>query len=385
MDVHATRGSPATLAYTKDGVAFSDAACTAEIASWPYLAPVLTAGVVTAYIPPTVQMRWCNSVGHALMSSIELEIGGQRIDKHYGEWMDVWSELTEKEEKRSGMWDMIGKYPDAEYEVATRRQSARRTYYIPLVFCFNRTQGMALPIIALPYHQIKINVEFRPYLECLRSSVAISRLEAKRGGALPSFEDVRMYADYVFLDTPERRRFATTPHEYLFEQLQFLGDEAILENTSNRKLTLNFSHPVKELVWVYTAKEFYDGSDSTTGNQWFRYDVPGAPGKDVFTEAKLLLNGSDRTVARPAGYFRMVQPYQHHTRCPSKNVYVYSFALTPEDLQPSGTCNFSRVDTAHLNISFDSSIIQQGRIKVFAFSYNVLKVQGGMAGLAFAG
>lgn len=377
-------GTPATLGYEKGGLVYTDAACTAEIPSWPYMAPIRTAGVVTSYAQPTVRMRWCNSVGHALLSSVEVELGGQRVDKHFGEWMDVWSELSEKEEKRAGLWDMIGKYDQAAYDDRpSRTQSRRRTLYIPLIFSFNRHQGLALPLVALTYHQIRFNIEFRPYLECIRTTAAVTKLEAKAGGALPAFEDIKLYAEYVFLDTPERRRFATMPHEYLVEQLQFLGDEAVLENTASRKLTLNFNHPVKELVFVYTPKVYYDGSDPLTTNQWFRYDVPGAPGSDVFTEAKLLLNGGDRTSSRPPGYFRMVQPYQHHTRCPSKNIYVFSFALNPEDIQPSGSCNFSRIDTAQLSLSLDPAVIKQGRIKVFALSYNVLRVSGGMGGLAF--
>ena len=374
-------GVNAGFAWELAGKVYSNAACTTEIVSWPYM---VSTGGGTSYAQPTALPRWCNSVGHALMSSVELEIGGQRIDKHFSEWWDIWSELSEKEEKRGGLWEMIGKYGDDAYDAGpTRDQGRARTYYIPLTFCFNRNIGLALPLVALTYHQVKFNFEFRPYLECIRcAGLNIASLTAKEGGTVPSFTDIKMYAEYVFLDTPERRRFAASPHEYLIEQLQFLGDESVLPGALNRKLQLNFNHPVKELVWVYVPKTHYE-VNPVTGNQLFKYSIPSDASLDVFDTAKLLLNGNDRFSDRPPGYFRLVQPYQHHARCPAKKVYMYSFALNPEDVQPSGSCNFSRVDTAHLSLKMNSAI-ELGRIKVFALSYNVLRVQSGMSGLAFS-
>lgn len=367
-----------TFAWERAGKVYSNAQCTTEIVSWPYM---VASGDI--YVQPASLVRWCNSIGHALMSSVELEIGGQRIDKHFSEWWDIWSELSEKEEKRPGLWEMIGKYSDAAYDAgATRDQGRARTYYIPLTFCFNRHMGLALPLVALTYHQVKFNFEFRPYLECIRSTTPVAALSAKAGGGVPAFTDIQMYAEYVFLDTPERRRFATMPHEYLIEQLQFLGDESVLPGTLNRKLQLNFNHPVKMVSWVYVPKSNYE-VNAVTGNQLFKYDITSDASLDVFDNAKLLLNGNDRFSERPPGYFRMVQPYQHNTRCPSKKVYVYSFALNPEDIQPSGTCNFSRVDTAQLALKMNSAI-ELGRVKVFALSYNILKVQSGLSGLQFA-
>jgi hypothetical protein len=373
------------LAYERGGLAYGDQNCTNEIVSWPYLRPTLAGSTITGYAEPTVKLKWCNSIGHALLNSVELEIGGQKIDRLLPEWMDIWNELTEREEKQEGFCEMIGKYDDKEYYADTspvRPRSARRTYFVPLIFTFNRHPGMAIPMIALTYHSVKLNFEFRSYLQCIDASHPITKLVSKADGvSLPAFQDVKLFAEYVFLDTPERRRFAETPHEYLIEQMQFLGDETVLENTGTKRFTLNFSQPVKEIVWVYTSKE------ATDGNRWFRYDVPGEFGavldNDSFVEANLKINGVDRIVIRPASYFRLVQPYQHHTRTPRKNVYVYSFALNPEDVQPSGSCNFSRVDPAHLVLTFDPATVKQGRLKIFAFSYNVLRIREGLAGLAF--
>lgn len=366
--------------------------------SWPYLVRV-GASAPYDYDTPKADLRWTNSIGHALLASVEIEIGGSRIDRHVGEWLDVWSELTEKEEKRAGLWDMIGKYDEAEYDDSfyvagdndwrmNRAWSRARTYYIPLKFCFNTMPGMYLPLVALSYHQIKYNFEFRPYLECIRATVPVTKLTAKVGGDVLAMKACNVFADYCFLDAPERIRMAEIPHEYLITQVQFLGDEAVPapsdpNGSRSRKFSLNYSHPVRELVWVYTAKKNYE-VDAQTGNNWFKYDVPNQPDLEIFDECRLVINGHDRFTPRSAPYFRLVQPYEHHTRCPTKRVHCYSFSLlSPEDWQPSGQANWSRFDSAQLQFQL-SSALPVGRMKIFAYSFNVLRVASGLAGLAFS-
>lgn len=378
----------ATATYSGASVSGTAVARSGELTTWPYLCR--SGGAVPyTFAPPSHRLRWTNSVAHAVLSSVEIEIGGARIDKHYGEWLDVWSELTEKEEKRGGFWEMVGKYGDAEYDAGwAREQSQRRTYYLPLRFCFNTSPGLYLPLVALSYHQIKYNFEFRDYLECIKAAVPVSQLVSKQGGEVLSMADCTVFADYVFLDAPERIRMAEIPHEYLVTQLQFLGDEAVPapsdpNGTRARKYSLNFNHPVRELVWVYVAKSNYE-RDAVGGNNWFRYGVPGDDAAEVFDECRLVINGHDRFSTRSAPYFRLVQPYQHHTRCPSKKVHVYSFSLlSPEDFQPSGQANFSRFDTAQLQFTLNAQL-PVGKMKIFAYSFNVLRVASGLAGLAFA-
>jgi hypothetical protein len=360
----------------------------AALPTWPYLCRS-GGSVPYAYAAPSHALRWTNSIGHAVLASVELEIGGQRIDKHYGEWLDIWSELTEREEKRAGAWEMIGKYADADYDAGWQRaQSRARTLYVPLRFCFNTTPGLYLPLIALGYHQIKYNFEFREYLDCVKAAVPVSQLTAKQGGGTLSM-GCSLYADYVVLDTPERMRMAEIPHEYLITQLQFLGDEAVPapgdpNGTRSRKYRLGYNHPVRELVWVYTAKSNYD-RNAVTGNNWFKYGVPGDDTAEVFDQAQLVFNGGSRFAPRSAPYFRLMQPYEHHTRCPAKKVHCYSFSLlSPEDAQPSGQANFTRFDTAELQFLLNANL-PVGRMKIFACSYNVLRIAGGLAGLAFTG
>ena len=169
------------------------------------------------------------SIGHALIEYVELEIGGQRIDKHYGEWLEMWSELTLPAEKRIGFKEMIGRSDVDTGKIETNK------LYIPLQFFFCRNPGLALPLIALQYHEVKLNIKFR----------AQADLDSATTPDL-AFNEVRMFVDYVYLDNEERQRFAQMSHEYLIEQVQHTGPEA----TSSDQVRLNFNHPVKELVWT---------------------------------------------------------------------------------------------------------------------------------------
>ena len=216
--------------------------------------------------------RWLDNPGHQLISMVEVEIGGQRIDRQYGDWMHIWNQLTLTSEQEDGFHKMIGNTTQLTYltdpafaAVATacsaadvpnavcapRKALPETTLYVPLEFWFCRNPGLALPLIALQYHEVKINIELRPLDECLWavSAVAHSGGNKKHTASYnKSLVAASLYVDYVFLDTDERRRMAQNPHEYLIEQLQFTGDESI--GSSSNKIKLNFNHPCKELVWV---------------------------------------------------------------------------------------------------------------------------------------
>ena len=243
----------------------------------------------------------------------ELEIGGQKIDKHYGEWMYIWNELSLPAGKRVGYDKMVGK----------EKLTANKKHYIPLEFWFCRNVGLALPLIGLQYHEVKVNIQFET-----------AAVMAGTGSTL----EAELWVDYVYLDTDERRKFAQSSHEYLIEQLQFTGNESAAP-----KIKLNLNHPVKELVWVARRPS------TTAGIKWNHYD--DGSGEILVKTAKLTLNGNDRFATRDGDYFNLVQPFQHHENIPSnKGINVYSFALKPEEHQPSGTLNMSRIDTASLSL-----------------------------------
>ena len=284
-----------------------------------------------------------------LVKTVEVEIGGQKIDKHYSQWLDIYNELFETSHDYRIAMNTIPAGIDGTEKTAT--------VYVPLRFWFNRNPGLALPLIALQYHEVKINMT----LETAANVI----VKATAGDTLTASLSADLLVNYLYLDTDERRRFAQVSHEYLIEQVQHTGPE------SEANVDMTFNHPVKALFW--------------SGKKW----------KDV----KLQLNGHDRAAVQPHDYYHLVQPYEcglghsgkqmNGTRgwsdpvsagydADTSTVGMYSFCLKPAEHQPSGTCNFSRIDNARLNVGVD------GTLYLFAMNYNVLRIMSGMGGLAYS-
>ena len=273
------------------------------------------------------------------VDNVEVEVGGQVIDKQYGHWMQVWTDLSHPIDKSELL--------DACLKAANEEVS-----YLPLQFWFCRNPGLALPLIALQYHEVKLNITF---------------------GTITHGGNVAVWCDYVFLDTDERRRFAQVSHEYLIEQVQFSNSLSVSGTSAQHEL--RFNHPVKELVWTVDGKN-------------------GAATDDITVKDALLqLNGHDRFKRREGKYFTKVQRYQYHSGSENQAgsiPHVYSFALKPEEHQPSGTCNFSRIDNAVLNLNMDATGANSldttagGKLRVYAVNYNVLRIMSGMGGLAYS-
>ena len=482
-----------------------------------------------------VYARWLDFPGEQMISQVEVEIGGQRIDRQYGDWMHIWNQLTLTSEQQRGYYKMVGNTTQLTFITdpsfndvdgpceanaprqvcAPRNALPETTLYVPFQFWYCRNPGLALPLIALQYHEVKINLDIRPIDECLWAVGTLNCGSAYGNGRSTSSGKVTtaynqslvaasLYVDYVFLDTDERRRMAQNPHEYLIEQLQFTGDESV--GSSSNKIKLNFNHPVKELIWVVQPDENVDycaslecsqtlysvlgaqpfnytdaidalpnaihsfgGPDSVAGtsqsfitadglfhdagavdvtaqNWWGTgpqstlaagqgtngsnttpqadYNGPNLGfginntqnndslaiensgvsdagtfvlaetsldmhcwGENPVVTGKLQLNGQDRFSEREGTYFDLVQPYQHHTRNPDTGINVYSFALRPEEHQPSGSCNFSRIDNATLQLVLSNATVEgtkTAKVRVYATNYNVLRVMSGMGGLAYS-
>ena len=479
-----------------------------------------------------VWARWLDYPGEHLCDQVEVEIGGQRIDRQYSDWMHIWNQLTMSKEQERGYYKMIGHTTQLTYICdpsfanidgpcsdntspsnicAPRNALPETTLYIPLQFWFCRNPGLALPLIALQYHEVKIIIEMRHLDQMLWAVKDLYGNSASVDNKCTlayqqSLVSASLFVDYIFLDTDERRRMATNPHEYLIEQLQYTGDESV--GSSSNKIKLNFNHPCKELIWVVQKDEHVDycnqfkneqllyqalgaqpfnytdavdalppaihafgsretvagkygatggvenyGTISATGlfesafavtvtgvssgpagatstdsvhHQWpgpgtgdTDY-IPGTAtgpgnaypgsegslltdagvfvlaetaldmhcwGENPVVTAKLQLNGQDRFSDREGSYFDVVQPWQHHTRAPDTGINVYSFALRPEEHQPSGTCNFSRIDNAYLTLLLSNSTVtgtQTAKVRVYSVNYNVLRIMSGMGGLAYS-
>lgn len=347
--------------------------------------------------------RWTHRVGLALIKTAELEIGGQKIDTQYGEWLNIWNELSLPHDKRLGWQKMVGheirgiNFDDENYW-DTGNGAPQTTLYIPLEFWFCRNVGLALPLISLQYHEVKVHVDFRNLSELDHFNSPIENSY--------NIVDAALWCDYIYLDTDERRRFAQASHEYLIEQIQVV-EQSVQPGSDATRVDLTYNHPVKELVWVVQLDGVVDGNGSvlhygdSLKNLWFNYtdgfedqyyrDNNITLYSDDFarfnncTSAKLQLNGHDRFQEREGEYFNLVQPFQHHTCTPlSKGINVYSFALRPEEHQPSGTCNFSRIDNATLIVGHSRLGNKSAKIRVYATNVNVLRVMSGMAGLAYS-
>jgi len=481
---------------------------------------------------------WIRRVGHSLLKNTEVDIGGSKIDKQYGTWLDIWYELSrESGDIERGYNKMIGDVP----ELTTYDGNDKREYtlYIPLKFWFNRHVGLALPLISLQYHEVRIYFEFE---EATKMVVANKTFKESSDAKCVAMKDATLLVDYIYLDSEERRRFAQVGHEYLIEQLQFTGEESA--QTLTHKYNLNFNHPTKELIWAvrngnycnnkqflcYTHKDDWcesgdsgvlhrcgeqilrdsicllsaevdaqdpsgspctvlEGENKPTNGSWEEF-CPGTEGTsnngkvnvknmspdkalwlntdslkfgaysltdkieadvvvdelnnvrvtnlstsltvrdlsipveclddtrctsddvcvNIFSNYGVLidgtgnpvqygiiqLNGLDRFDRREGNYFNYVQTYQHHTNTPKDGINVYSFALIPEQHQPSGSANLSRIDRTQLNIWFWDPTYVDGLPKlnfifntlnlmfIYAHSYNVLRIMSGMGGLAYS-
>ena len=334
--------------------------------------------------------------GLRVIKHAEVEIGGQRIDKHYADWMYIWNELSMPVGKKEGYYNMVG---------GGGGDLSGKSLYVPLEFWFCRNIGLALPLIGLQYHEVKVNIQFEEPGLVIQSGASTT----------PSNLSASLWVDYIYLDTDERRKFAQSSHEYLIEQLQFTGRES-----ATNKIKLNFNHPVKELIWVVhdTSINAQDWFNYTTNTEVIKdaiaakftvdnqqvnadvvYDLPYSyyvtemrPGKqnNPIKQAKLILNGNDRFSARDGRYFNIVQPYQHHENVPNNaGINVYSFALKPEEHQPSGTLNMSRIDTAVLDLQYADGYkamnsSSEKQVSIFAVNYNVLRILSGMGGIAYS-
>jgi hypothetical protein len=353
-------------------------------------------------VPDDYELVWTNFTGLALLQSVEVEIGGQPIDKHYSTWMYAWQELTMTSEKADGYKRMVGGV-DAMGWLSLGNSSAHNLLRIPLDFWFNINAGLSLPLIALQYHEVKFVFNFEEFRNLVivvdkNSGDVLERADWRLVGPAPT-PQIDMFIDYIYLDTDERRKFAQMSHEYLIEQVQQTEQSIPIKGAgglSNQRLS--FNHPCKELIW------FFVRNDNLENNDWFNFS--GAPkgheklGPDMLKTAQLKLNGHPRfSPARDPLFFRQWQPFIHHTTIPDSNLYVYSFALRPEEHQPSGTCNFSRIDNTHLELQMNTKdadyvspipgvepfpVPDSVLLTVYARNYNVLRIMSGMGGLAYS-
>jgi hypothetical protein len=419
-------------------------------------------GVASSYSNGMGDITWVNNTGHAILNYADILIGKQLIDRQYGEWMEIWTQLTQSESKKRGLDLLLNRNSTLIVNPGPL------TLYIPFQFWFCRNIGLALPLVALQYHDISLEVNFRPLSQMYTfvnpnygtsifynvtstgssnivnitkpysSALDLSQLDAqaniivfpdgtqyfihpndpiplgggqdgsianpwqvrltqippawtnascyiKPNGVInmttqPQITEVRLYVDYIYLDTVEQREFATAKHRYLIEQIQYSGSESISAGTNTKRLKINFNLPIKELFWLNQLNAVYNTNDLFNySNTVDAYQTPG----NIMTSGLIYINGIERFSQRTGNYFRLIQPYQKHTRSPNNFVYSYAFSVRPEEHQPSGCSNFSKIDTKELFMNLSPNL-GDCNLRVYGLNYNILRIYSGMGGIAFS-
>ena len=326
-------------------------------------------------------VSYVNAVGHALIQEVTLEIGEQEIDRQSGEWMEIWSNYTTTKDKQTAFYNMIGKVDG--YSPPTLFGPLK--LYIPLRFWFCKNPGLALPLVALQYHPIRINLTLRPLNQLFFSQGLTTPLCTTLQVKPVSITDLMLWGDYVYLDVEERRRFVSSTHEYLIEQVQYTAPIPIAPGATSGSLRFEFNHAVRELFW-YVQRDAM-----TRYHEYFNFSSLGTfevgTRTDILLDAVLQLDGFDRFQVRDAGYFRLVQPWQYHTVVPEEFfMYSYSFALRPEDAQPSGSMNASRMDSMVLQVNINPTLVGSiGTLhtRIYGINHNVLRIADGFGGVLF--
>lgn len=339
-------------------------------------------------------LSYTNATAHALIQEISIEIGEQEIDKQTGEWMEMWSNFTVTEDKRQGWNNMIGKVQGASQGNAPANNVnlfGPLSLYVPLRFWFCKNPGLYLPLLALQYHPVRINITLRPLQQMFVNDNPTTSPCDVAANASASITSMVMYGDYVHLDVEERRRFVANAHEYLIEQVQYTPSISIDSTATTVQVPVEFNHPIREMYWVVQRDV------AVAARQWFNYtnlSIGENSGmtylnsyQNLINQALIRVDGFDRFDIRRADYFRLVQPYQFHTVIPFEDfIYSYSFCFRPEDVQPNGSMNASRLDNITVELQMNTTVTPvrgPANVRVYALNHNVLRIIDGFGGLLF--
>jgi hypothetical protein len=322
-----------------------------------------------------IYTSWVNAIGYVIIDYVEIQIGERVIDRQYGQWMNIWSELITDLSKRDALNTMIGRHDF--FTVTT--QNGPLNLYVPLQFWFCNNLGSSLPLVAIQNQDVRINMKLKSFTSLWVSNDTTNASEILNQDI--TFDQLTLLVDYIFLDEDERRFFAQNKHYYLIEQIQ-LSTTSIDITRSENIIDLPFNHPVKELIWIVQTDEVKNK------NQWINYSgdvisLLDEEPKPPIQDSIIRFNGVERFENRNEEYFRIVLPWKYHTAITKNYIYIYSFATDPEKLQPTGTANFSRLDSVTLH--FKTAVgLKTSNISVYAINYNILRIISGIAGVLFA-
>jgi hypothetical protein len=355
-------------------------------------------------------LSYVNGIGNALIQEITFEVGEQEIDRQTGEWMQIWEQFTTPASQQQALNNMIGAVDGyAPPDLIPGPLSPGLHLYVPLQFYFCRNPGLYLPLLALQYHPIRINITIAPLNTLFWNGNAATSPKCVNNTYVNpvSITSMMLWGDYVYLDVEERRRFVAKSHEYLIEQIQYTPLISVTPFQTQVNIQTDFNHPIKEFIFV-CQRDFMDQVNEPFNFSSLAINEPldisaigrnfnqGQVRTDLIATALLQLDGYDRFQVRDAPYFRLVQPYDHHTTTPVQQyIYCYSLALRPEDAQPSGTLNASRIDSVNWQITMNpvlntpstankaTSVRGPATIRIYALNYNVFRVVNGFGGVLF--
>lgn len=356
-----------------------------------------------------------------LIDDIELLIGDECIDRHTGEWLAIYSSLFTAEAKNLAICDMVDIYQNVKFKNSSGIFDKEGIVFIPLVFWFNRNPGLALPLLALQYADVRLRVKLKSNALIFNTGTGDPRRTNNTDTGI-SINRIQLLTEFIFLDKEEKSLFATHPHEYLIEQVQCSDKEPIESKDDltvsefqnyQHKIELSFNHPVKALFWSIQDDQSSDGSKVARGNQLFNYwnnlDFSDTTGRrNTVIDASIALNGYEIFDPLTGLYFNQVTKNEHFSGngfeglvventnpqyaidlTKGIGVYSYSFALHPEHHQPSGTLNFSKLDRAELRLRVrrtqlnDTTTSVQKYFRAYALNYNILRIASGSGGLVF--
>lgn len=333
-----------------------------------------------------IRAAWVKNLGHSIIEYIDVYIGGRRIDRHLGIWINIWYQLTYKDPQIDVYNKMIGNV--ANLTNFDNLEKPAYDIYVPLTFWFNKFNGLSFPLIAMQYNDLSFVVKLRKleevfYIEkiykgYLNGSEVIltadlidfiqNRSENRTELTLEGIEEVQdivltdiwnnkgkmlhghIVMDYIYIESVERKRFAQSGHEYLIERIQ----SNIFDNIQRSQLDVNldFTNPCKELIWVYLKDIYATNTYGWNECRWYDHSVSGGVGNPVL-EASLQFNNYTRIQKQVGMYFDVYQPYVYHRVSPSAGINMYSFCLDPLQQQPTGSTNFSRLSDVKLFMLLD--------------------------------
>lgn len=320
--------------------------------------------------PGSTYAGWTNAIGYAMIEYVEILIGNAVVDKHTGFFMEIMDYLSTSQDTAVSRNKAVGRYDTTK--VLPQNALGEQHLYIPFQFWFTKKAAAALPLIALSKQKVQVRIKLRDFHDVVTYDGPLPPNQMSLGNS-------GLIVDYILLDEPDKERYMRDELDYIIEQWQTDLVYGVTPNAGIQNFELDFRFAVKEIIWVLVEQNSLDNND------YFNFGSrdPSKIGGEMFTYATILFDGKERCPRMPESYFRLVQPQTYHTRAGDRNIYVFSFSVSPEINQPSGTANFSRFDKTTLNLELVDGI-PAANLFCMAVSYNRLVIKDGMAYVEFA-